>query len=176
MNRHGYKVRKFGRQVDQRQALIKGLANELIVNGSIETTLPKAKATVRYTERLITKAKAAQGNLHKRRQVISSLTTLDAAHRLVDDISPLLDTRSSGHLRIKKTVLRRGDGSQLARISFVDNISAKTETKVQTKTKDKPKTDDNKSTQTRVRAEKKMEAHGPSAVQAPKRAGRRGDR
>src|SRR5579862_5117260 len=107
MHRHGYKGRKFGRQTDQRQALIKGLADSLVLYESIETTLPKAKEVVSYTEKLISKAK--KGGLHNRRQVISGLSTIEAAHKLVDELVPKLQGRSSGHLRLEKTSLRRGD-------------------------------------------------------------------
>jgi large subunit ribosomal protein L17 len=120
MHRHGYKGRKFSRERDQRAALIKGLADSLIIRESIETTMPKAKEVLSYTEKLITKAKA--GGLHNRRQVISGLSTLEAAHKLVDDISPKLKGRTSGHLRIERTILRRGDAAQLARVSFVDDL------------------------------------------------------
>ena len=123
MHRHGYQGRKFGRERDQRQALIAGLANSLVLEESVKTTLSKAKETARYLEKLITKAK--QNSLHSRRQVISKLTTLEASHKLVDDIAPKLGHRSSGYLRIKRTVLRRGDGVQLAKISFVDDLKAK---------------------------------------------------
>ncbi len=122
MHRHGYKGRKFGRETDQRRALIKGLADSLVLHESIETTLPKAKEIVPYVERLITKAK--KGDLHNRRQVIASLQTLEAAHKLVDDIAPKLKGRVSGHLRIERTSVRRGDNSQLARVSFVDDLTA----------------------------------------------------
>ena len=57
MHRHGYKGRKFGRERDQRRALMKGLATSLVVHGKIETTLPKAKDLKRYIEKVITKAK-----------------------------------------------------------------------------------------------------------------------
>jgi len=120
MHRHGYKGRKFGRETDQRLALIKGLASALIEHGSIETTVPKAKAVVPYTEKLISKAK--KGGLHNRRQIISALSTLEIAHKLVDDIAPKLTGRTSGHLRIVKTGNRRGDNSDMGRISFVDDI------------------------------------------------------
>jgi large subunit ribosomal protein L17 len=123
MHRHGYKGRKFGRERDQREALLKGLADSLILRGSIETTLPKAKDLLVYTEKLITKAKA--GGLHNRRQIINKLNTLEAAHKLVDEIAPKLTARNSGHLRVKRTKLRRGDNTQLANISFVDDLSAK---------------------------------------------------
>lgn len=120
MHRHGYQGRKFHREQGPRRALIKGLADALIINQSIETTLPKAKEVVPYVEQLITKAK--KGDLHNRRQVISGLQTLEAAHTLVDDIAPKLRGRSSGHLRVKRTGFRRGDHAELARVSFVDDL------------------------------------------------------
>jgi len=120
MHRHGYKGRKFHRERDQREALIKGLAENLVVHESIETTLPKAKEVVPYVERLITKAK--KGDLHNRRQIVSSLQTVASAHKLVDQIAPSLNSRNSGHLRVERTRLRRGDNAQMARISFVDSL------------------------------------------------------
>jgi len=121
MHRHGYKGRKFGRQKDQREALIKGLAESLIIYESIETTLPKAKDLLPYVEKLITKAK--KGDLHNRRLVISGLLTVETAHKLVDDIAPKLTNRNSGHLKIEQTRNRRGDNALLAKISFVDNLT-----------------------------------------------------
>lgn len=122
MHRHGYQGRKLHRERDQRRALVKGLADSLVKYESIETTLPKAKEVVPYVEKLITKAK--KGDLHNRRQVVSSLQTVASAHKLVDEIAPKLKGRNSGHLRITKTVTRRGDNAQLARISFVDDLNA----------------------------------------------------
>ena len=122
MHRHGYKGRKFSRERDQRRALIKGLASNLAVYESIETTVPKAKELVPYFEKLITKAK--KGDLHNRRQVISKMANVDSAHKLVDEIAPKLTARDSGHLRIERTKTRRGDNVQLARVSFVDDLKA----------------------------------------------------
>ena len=122
MHRHGYQGKKFGRETDQRGALIKSLADSLVLRESIETTLPKAKELRRYLEKLITKAK--KGDLHNRRQVINGLHTIEAAHKLVDDLAPKLAGRTSGHLRVKANpALRRGDGAQMAVISFVDDLS-----------------------------------------------------
>jgi large subunit ribosomal protein L17 len=131
MHRHGYKGRKFDRERDQRRALIKGLADSLVKYESIETTLPKAKEIVPYVEKLITKAK--KGDLHNRRQVISKLQTVASAHKLVDDIAPKLGARDSGHLRIERTSLRRGDNAQLARVSFVDDLAEAPVAKAATK-------------------------------------------
>ena len=120
MHRHGYKGRKFHRERDQREALIKSLAESLIKYESIETTLPKAKEIVPYVEKLITKAK--KGDLHSRRLIISDLQTVATAHKLVDEIAPKLKGRTSGHLRVVRTRMRRGDNAQLARVSFVDDL------------------------------------------------------
>lgn len=121
MHRHGYKGRKFHRERDQREALIESLAEALIIHESIETTLPKAKELVPYVEKLITKAK--KGDLHNRRLIISNLQTISSAHKLVDEIAPKLAGRDSGHLRIERTELRRGDNAQMARVSFVDDLA-----------------------------------------------------
>lgn len=142
MHRHGYKGRKFGRERDQRQALIKGLADSLVKYESITTTLPKAKEIVPYTEKLITKAK--KGDLHSRRQVISGLQTLESAHKLVDELAPKMKGRNSGHLRVEKLGARRGDRAEMAKVSFVDDLKeapvAKPAAKPATSTAAKPKT------------------------------------
>ncbi len=122
MHRHGYVGRKFSRKRDQRRALLKGLATSLVEHGKIETTLPKAKELVRYIEKLITKAK--KGDLHNRRQVIAGLSTQAAAFKLVDEIAPQLTGRTSGHVRVTRTRVRVGDGTQLATIGFVDELKA----------------------------------------------------
>lgn len=120
MHRHGYIGRKFGRERDQRRALLKSLATSLVMEGRIETTLPKAKELVRYIEKLITKAK--KGDLANRRMVIAGLMTQVAAFKLVDEIAPQLTGRTSGHVRVKRTRIRVGDGAQMAVIEFVDEL------------------------------------------------------
>ena len=120
MHRHGYRGRKLGRERDQRRALLKGLATSLVMEESIETTLPKAKELVRYIEKLITKAK--KGDLANRRAVIAGLSTQVAAVKLVDQIAPQLTGRTSGHVRVERTRLRVGDGAQMAIVEFVDEL------------------------------------------------------
>ena len=137
MHRHGYKGRKLHRETDQRSALIKGLAEALILNQRIETTHEKAKEVLPYLEKLITKAKGA--DLHSRRQVISGLQTLAAAHKLVDEIAPKLKKRNSGYLRIKKSTTRRGDNAQMSIIEFVDSISVAAPEATQPETKEEAK-------------------------------------
>ena len=133
MHRHGYKGRKFGRETDQRSALIKSLAESLGRDGSIKTTISKAKELVPYMEKLITKAKV--GDLHNRRQVINGLQTIESAHKLVDDMTPKMSGRTSGHLRITKLENRRGDNTLMAQVSFVDDLKEAPVAKDQSKAK-----------------------------------------
>lgn len=121
MHRHGYQGRKLGRERDQRKALMRSLSVALIEHGRIETTLPKAKELRPDFEKLV--SKAIKGDLHNRRQIVSSLNSVTAAHTLVDKIAPAMK-RTSGYLRIERTALRRGDNTQMASISFVDDIHA----------------------------------------------------
>lgn len=144
MHRHGYKGRKFGRERDQRRALIKGLADALIIHESIETTIEKAKELVPYTEKLVTKAK--KGDLHSRRLIIAKLQTVSSANKLVDEIAPKLSNRNSGYLRIARTRVRRGDGAQLAKVSFVDDLKVTVPAKKEVKTVSKKSTADKKPT------------------------------
>lgn len=119
MHRHGYKGRKFGRERDQRTALMRGLSIALIEHDAIVTTLPKAKDLRPQVEKMITKAK--KGGLANRRTLIASLN-VDSANRLMDVIAPSIE-RNSGYLRIARLgEYRVGDNAELARIEFVDEI------------------------------------------------------
>ena len=120
MHRHGYRGRKFGRERDQRRALMRGLMISLVEHGTITTTLPKAKEFRPQAEKMITVAR--QGSLAGRRRLIAKLN-VDTANRLVDVIVPSLK-RDSGYLRVTRLDQRRvGDNAELATIEFVDEIA-----------------------------------------------------
>ena len=120
MHRHGYRGRKFGRERDQRRALMRGLMISLVEHGTITTTLPKAKELRPQAEKMITVAR--QGSLAGRRRLIAKLN-VDTANRLVDVIVPSLK-RDSGYLQVTRLDQRRvGDNAELATIEFVDEIA-----------------------------------------------------
>lgn len=120
MHRHGYRGRKFGRERDQRRALMRGLMISLVEHGTITTTLPKAKELRPQAEKMITVAR--QGSLAGRRRLIAKLN-VDTANRLVDVIVPSLKL-DSGYLRVTRLDQRRvGDNAELATIEFVDEIA-----------------------------------------------------
>ncbi len=122
MHRHGYKGRKFGRERDQRNALMRGLLRSLFVETSITTTVQKAKELRPAAEKLITKAK--KGDLASRRAVIAALgNDVNVGNRLVDGIAPQIK-RDSGYLRIVKLDANRvGDNAEMARVEFVDELT-----------------------------------------------------
>ena len=120
MHRHGYKGRKFGRETDQRRALLRGLMCSLIKYQAITVTLARAKEMRRGTEKLVTIAK--KGGLANRRLLISRLDNLEAADLLMDVIAPQIK-RNSGYLRIERAGFRKGDHAEMATISFVDAIN-----------------------------------------------------
>jgi len=120
MHRHRYKGRKFGRETDQRRALLRGLMCSLIKYQAITVTLARAKEMRRGTEKLVTIAK--KGGLANRRLLISRLDNLEAADLLMDVIAPQIK-RNSGYLRIERAGFRKGDHAEMATISFVDPIN-----------------------------------------------------
>ena len=134
MHRHGYKGRKFGRETDQRTALTRGLMRSLFKYKSINTTLAKAKEIRRPAEKLITIAK--KGDLASRRLVIARLNDQQIGNELVDVIAPQVK-RDSGYLRIERTGFRRGDNTEMATISFVDDIAVEAPKAKEEKTEEK---------------------------------------
>ena len=151
MHRHGYKGRKFGRETDQRQALLRGLMCSLIKYQSINTTLARAKELRRPLEKLITLAK--NNSLASRRLLIARLNDIETADFLIDVVAPQIQ-RNSGYLRIEHAGFRKGDHAEMAIISFVDSID--------------PELKLNTSAQTSVKKTDKADAKANKTAKAPK--------
>jgi len=115
--RHHNANRKFGRERDQRKALMRALATSLIRHGKIRTTVQKAKELRPFVEKLVTRAKS--GTPHSRRLLASRLGNPATATKLVSDIAPKYQKRHGGYTRIAKLSGFRKDGSELALIEFV---------------------------------------------------------
>ncbi|MCL2280448.1 50S ribosomal protein L17 [Candidatus Saccharibacteria bacterium] len=125
MHKHGIKGRKFGRERDQRRALMRGLMCQLVEHSRIKTTLPKAKELRPKMEKVISKAK--KGDLANRRRVIAALDSVSLGNYLVDTVAPQIK-RDSGYLRIVKLDENRvGDNTEMAQIEFVDPITTSDE-------------------------------------------------
>ncbi|MCX7343826.1 MAG: 50S ribosomal protein L17 [Proteobacteria bacterium] len=116
--RHGMSGRKFNRTKEHRKAMFKNLAQALIKNEQIKTTLPKAKDLRPVVEKLITLAK--RGGLHCRRQAVSQLQDQDVVKKLMDGMGPRFASRQGGYTRIVRAGFRYGDNAPMAIIEFVD--------------------------------------------------------
>lgn len=116
--RHRKRGRKFGRERASRNALQAGLARAFVRAGTITTTLPKAKATRSFVERLITIAK--NPSLANRRRLIQELGDHSSVERLLNAIGPRFRQRPGGYTRIVRLQRRVGDAAQLARLELVD--------------------------------------------------------
>ena len=131
--RHKLKGNKLSRNTGHRNSLLKNLSSALILNESINTTLPKAKELKRYAEKIINKAKT--DTLHNRRVIISKIGSTDAYKKLFEDIGNRYKDRNGGYTRIikipsssaqskVKSFYRKGDGATMARIELVEETIA----------------------------------------------------
>ena len=115
--KHLKKGKKFHRKRDQRKALLKGLAANLVLKKRIKTTLVKAKEAKSKVEKLITIAK--KQNIVALRRVKEDLPE-KAANKLYYEIAPLYKDRKGGYTRIIKTSIRKvRDASPLVILEFV---------------------------------------------------------
>ena len=112
------------RSSDQRKALLRDLVTDLILNGSIETTLAKAKELKRLADKMITLGKT--NTLHARRQAASFIRFEKdeegnfAVQKLFSEIAPKFANRNGGYTRVIKTGFRRGDSAPMAIVQFVE--------------------------------------------------------
>ena len=110
-------TRKLGRPTDQRMAMLRGLTTYLLENGSVETTLTRAKEVRSIAEKMITLGK--KNTLASRRQALAFITREDVAKRLFDEVAPKYAERNGGYTRIIRTGVRRGDAAETAIIELV---------------------------------------------------------
>ena len=110
--RHHNTKRKFGRDKNQRNALMHSLARNLIVKGKIKTTLAKAKELRPFMEKLVTHA--------KRRLVMSKIANRKPeTKKLFEKIAPNYIDRKGGYTRVLKLGARKSDSAEMAYIEFV---------------------------------------------------------
>ena len=122
--RHGMSGRKLNRASSHRKALLMNLANSLLKNEQIKTTLPKAKELRPYVEKLITLGK--KGDLSNRKIAISALHDLEIVNKIFSDLSKRYANRNGGYTRIMKFGFRSGDAAPMAIIELVDRVDATT--------------------------------------------------
>lgn len=116
--RHHNTVRTFGRERNQRIALVRSLAEALILKERILTTEARAKELRAIVEPMITKAK--KPTLAVRRALIAELGNRErVAKKLIDTLAPRFAERKGGYTRITKVFQKSSDGRKKALIEFV---------------------------------------------------------
>ena len=118
---HNRKGRTLGREKAPREALIRNLAQSLILYENVNTTLAKAKEVRPFVEKLITKAKVK--SLTTRRTLHRTLSMESAVNIMLEEIGPRYKERAGGYTRIIKLGRRLGDGAEIAQIQLVRDAS-----------------------------------------------------
>src|SRR5687768_9522020 len=101
--------------------MLAGLATSLFEHGRITTTEAKAKRLRPLAEKLVTFAK--RGDLHARRQVMTTIRDKDVVHTLFAEIGPRFENRPGGYTRITKVGPRKGDNAPMAVIELVEALT-----------------------------------------------------
>jgi large subunit ribosomal protein L17 len=108
---------RLGGSPAHQKLIVANLATSLFEHGRITTTEAKARVLRPFAEKLITKAK--KGDLHNRRQVLSTIRDKGVVHSLFEDIAPRYAERPGGYTRITKIGPRKGDNAPMAVIELV---------------------------------------------------------
>lgn len=121
--RHRLSNRKLNRTSSHRLALLRNLANALLKEEVIKTTLPKAKELRRVAEPLITLGK--KPSLANRRLAFDRTRDRDIVVKLFDVLGPRYANRNGGYLRILKCGFRQGDNAPMAYVELLDRPDRK---------------------------------------------------
>ena len=119
MKAHQIGYRQLNRNTDQRRALLRSLAREVIVRGRIVTTEARAKEARRYVDRLITHGK--QGGLHHRRLALQLLPDPAVVKTVFDTLAPRYAERAGGYTRVLHMGNRRGDSAKMMLLELVQD-------------------------------------------------------
>ncbi|MBE6603652.1 MAG: 50S ribosomal protein L17 [Ruminococcaceae bacterium] len=110
--------RKLGRSTAHRNAMLRGLVTYLLENGSVETTLTRAKEVRSMAEKMITLGK--KNTLASRRAALAYITKEDVVTKVFNELAPKYEGRNGGYTQIFKMGPRRGDAAEMAIIRLVD--------------------------------------------------------
>src|SRR5699024_2944208 len=124
--------RKLGRDSAHRKAMLRNLTTDVIVNGKVVTTEPRAKEARKFVEKMITLGK--KGDLASRRRAAAfmmdvvadvkeeedTVTIQTALQKLFDEVAPRYAERNGGYTRILKMDQRRGDAAHMVVLELVD--------------------------------------------------------
>lgn len=141
--RHQCERHRLGKPQDQRKALLRSLATELILHGEIKTTMARAKALKPYAEKIISLSKEGtlssrrlaskfiydketdkfldleSGEVFDKKEEGKKLASETVLRKLFTVIGKKYQDRKGGYTRIYRLPPRRGDASEMALIQLV---------------------------------------------------------
>ncbi len=112
---------RLGGSPSHERLMLANLATSLFEHGRITTTETKAKRLRPLAEKLVTLAK--KGDLHARRQVMTTVRDKNVVHHLFAEIGPRFENRPGGYTRITKIGPRKGDNAPMAVIELVEALT-----------------------------------------------------
>src|SRR5262245_41022887 len=111
--RHNVDGRKFGRNTSHRKAMFKNMANAVIEQEQVITTVQKAKEVRRVVDRLITLGKS--GSAASRRLAFDRTRDNEIVAKLFTTLAERYKNRAGGYTRVLKLSDRRwGDAAEMA--------------------------------------------------------------
>lgn len=120
--RHRIDKKFFNRDTKSRRSLLHGVAVALFEHGEILTTRAKGKESMRLIDSLISQAKV--GDLKARRNLHRVFGRTDVVNNLCDRVAPVFKDRQSGFTRLTLVGNRRGDNTEMYRLSLVEVLPA----------------------------------------------------
>ena len=111
------------------------LTKQLVINGSINTTITRAKEVRKFMDKMITYGK--KGDLVSRRKALAFLhNDKKVVDKIFSELAPRYATRNGGYTQIFKLDERRGDGALIVMLKLIEDEKKEVEEK---KTSAKPK-------------------------------------
>lgn len=154
------------RTAAHRKALLMNLTNALVTHKKIVTTLPKAKATRKFAEKMITFAR--RGDIAARRMVFAKLRQRDIVKELFTEIAPKYRDRNGGYTRIIKLDNRAGDNAPMAILELVGYAADEPGKKAKKTVKKKAAPKKEEAPKVKEKAEEKVEAVEEAPVEEAK--------
>lgn len=116
--RHRKKLKTLGLKKSHRESLLKNLIASLVINEKIKTTDNRAKALAQKFDRLMSLVKK-QEEREAIRTIAQQVFTATASRKLISELKPRYENRTSGFTRITRLGLRKGDSALLVQIELV---------------------------------------------------------
>lgn len=115
--KHRSSKKVLGREVAPRRALLKSLAESVILYEKVKTTEGKAKIVRPLVEKAITVGK--EQTLAARRKLMTMFHSELPVKKILEELAPRYKNRKGGYTRIVKLGHRLNDAADMAQIELV---------------------------------------------------------